>query len=245
MLIAPTDEGWPLALLGISHTLQSHLGAPHRGSEKSQCWDAAKGGTSCRHKLWGASLAKVQPFTPPQQSRAMSLVFLALSHALRKKIIKNSGVWMNVKESQSLSQKTGIHEAFLTRVGITTNGRRSLAPLQAKKKKDSSRGTRELCWCKGRIRQDLKYTLETSSPIWMLRHLCSPGVWPQIAHKEKVLHKKKRGRKDVVRMPEALELRQSLGLFLNSTDDLLCYFRQVTHFVTQLSCKNNLSFPGM
>lgn len=64
----------------------------------------------------------------------MSLVFLALSHALRKKIIKNSGAWMNIKDSQSLSQKTGIHEAFLTRFGITTKGQSSQTPLQAKKK---------------------------------------------------------------------------------------------------------------
>jgi len=40
---------------------------------------------------------------------------------------------MNTKYSQSLSHETGVHEAFLTRVGITINRQRSLTPLQAKK----------------------------------------------------------------------------------------------------------------
>lgn len=50
-----------------------------------------------------------------------------------KKIIKNSGTWMNIKDSQSLRQKTWIHEAFLTGAGIITKGRSSLIPLQGKK----------------------------------------------------------------------------------------------------------------
>lgn len=50
----------------------------------------------------------------------------------------------------------------------------------------------------------------------------------------------KRVRKDGERM-----FRQKFGLFLNSVAYLLCYFGQVTYFVTQLSCENNLSFPDM
>lgn len=97
---------------------------------------------------------------------------------------------MNIKDSQSLSQETGIHEAFLTRVGITTKGQSSLSPPQPEK--ESSRGTRELCWCKGRISQDLEYSLETSSPIWMLQQLCSPWVWPQRVHRKSPTREKKR-----------------------------------------------------
>lgn len=167
-------------------------------------------------------------------------MFLALSHALRKKIIKNCGAWMSIKDSQSLSQETGIHEAFLTRVGTTTKGQSSLSPPQPEK--ESSRGTRELCWCKGRINQDLEYSLETSSPIWMLQQLCSPWVWPQRVHRKSPTWGKKRKERRR-RMHEALESRQRLDFFFSTAD--LRYFGQVTYFVTQLSCENNLSFPDV
>lgn len=117
---------------------------------------------------------------------------------------------MSIKDSQSLSQETGIHEAFLTRVGITTKGQSSLFPPQPEK--ESSRGTRELCWCKGRINQDLEYSLETSSPIWMLQQLCSPWVWPQRVHRKSPTWGKKRKERRR-RMHEALESRQRLDFF--------------------------------
>lgn len=109
-------------------------------------------------------------------------------------------------------------------------------------KKTSSRGTAELQHCKGRISQDLEHTLEKSAPMWMLLHLCSLWGWSQLVHRENVLHEKK----EEERMEKGcLKFRQKFGLFLNSVAYLLCYFGQVTYFVTQLSCENNLSFPDM
>lgn len=69
------------------------------------------------------------------------------SSALCIKKENNEELWCmdEYKNSQSLSQETGIHEAFLTRAGIAT-----ITSLQAKE--DSSRGARELHWCQGYAR---------------------------------------------------------------------------------------------
>lgn len=62
----------------------------------------------------------------------MSLWSPALLHALRYKIIKNFGAWLNRKDSQSLRWETGIHEAIVSKGGISLKGQSSLTPQQVK-----------------------------------------------------------------------------------------------------------------
>lgn len=91
---SPNVEGCSHSHCGISYTLQSHLASPYRQGKEVTVLRCSQGSAKYRHGLRGKA---VSPWSP------------ALLHALRNKIIKNSGAWLNIKDSQSLSWETGTH----------------------------------------------------------------------------------------------------------------------------------------